>query len=87
MYQFKMYIIGNIVGYDIGCVRKRRYDQTLRMRSKIEDGIKLLNSVSQTMFKWKKSLGLKTSKNPETKTCVYIFHKPYTFKQANYEHG
>jgi len=60
------------LGYKIGCVNKKRYDQTLRIRSKLEDGIKLLSSVSKTMYKWKTLLGLKTSRNPQFKTSVYI---------------
>uniref|UniRef100_A0A2H8TQN9 Protein MTO1, mitochondrial n=1 Tax=Melanaphis sacchari TaxID=742174 RepID=A0A2H8TQN9_9HEMI len=56
-------------GYNIGCVSKKRFDQTLSILSGLEEGTKLLKSVSQTMYKWKKSLGLKTSRNPETKTA------------------
>lgn len=66
------------VGYEIGCVSKRRYDQTLRIQSDLEDGIKILNSFSLTMYKWKKLLGLKTSKNPDYKTYVYTLTIPYT---------
>lgn len=56
-------------GYNIGCVTKKRFDQTLNIFSGLEEGTKLLKSVSQTMYKWKKSLGLKTSRNPDTKTA------------------
>ncbi|XP_025416283.1 protein MTO1 homolog, mitochondrial isoform X2 [Sipha flava] len=59
-------------GYNIGCVSKKRYDQTSKICSDLEDGIKLLNSVSQSMYKWKKLLGLKTSKNPDFKTAFEI---------------
>lgn len=59
----------------MGCVSQKRYDQTLRIRSALEDGIKLLSSVSKSMYRWKKLLGLKTSKNPDYKTFVY-----YTLK-------
>lgn len=69
-----MYTIDNYyslcLGYDIGCVSKRRYDQTLSIQSGLEDGIKLLSSVSQSMYKWKNLLGLKPSKNPTIKTLV-----------------
>jgi len=58
----------------MGCVSKRRYDQTLSILSSLEEGTKLLKSVSQTMYKWKKSLGLKTSRNPETKTYVDTYN-------------
>lgn len=53
----------------------------LSVRSDLEDGINLLNSVSLSMYKWKKLLGLKTSKNPEFKTFVdtlyFIFNEVY----------
>lgn len=70
-YYYYKIIFTYCVGYKIGCVSKKRYDQALSTHSGLENGIKLLSSVSQTMFKWRKALGLKISKNPEIKTFVF----------------
>ncbi|XP_050434948.1 protein MTO1 homolog, mitochondrial [Adelges cooleyi] len=59
-------------GYNVGCVSEKRFKQTMKILSDIEEAIELLKSISMTMYKWKTLLGLKTSRNPETKTALEI---------------
>uniref|UniRef100_A0A6P7F8I4 Protein MTO1 homolog, mitochondrial n=1 Tax=Diabrotica virgifera virgifera TaxID=50390 RepID=A0A6P7F8I4_DIAVI len=50
-------------GYAMGCVRRQRYEETLKVQEQLRDGIQLLKEVSKTAHQWRNLLRLTPSKS------------------------
>lgn len=46
-----------ILGYEIGCVSKERYDKLIETEKEISAGIEILLATNMSRYKWRKALG------------------------------
>ncbi|XP_035728400.1 protein MTO1 homolog, mitochondrial-like isoform X2 [Vespa mandarinia] len=59
-------------GYESGCVSKERLNSMMKMKTELEEAIRLLSSLVQSNTKWNKALGLERFKSTANKSAFNI---------------
>ncbi|KAK2585325.1 hypothetical protein KPH14_010006 [Odynerus spinipes] len=59
-------------GYESGCVSKERFEKTIKMKSKLEEGVQVLRSICNSSKKWRTLLKLGRTKSPTHKSAFEI---------------